>query len=127
MCSYTSPMGHGEGQAMRVGKYNLIAPLKTDGQGGGMEEIWLAHLDGPHGIRDTVILKRLLVESPHMKESLITEARLGMKLKHPNIGRTTDAFEWENQLWIAQEYVEGVNGDEIWKTLQSDRYRGRLT
>lgn len=113
---------------MRVGKYQLLSKFATGGQGGGMGEIWLAHLEGPHHIRDTVILKRLLVDVPVFRDSFITEARLGMRLKHPHIARTFDAFEFQEQLWIAQDYIEGANGDELRKTTQAGgKFAGRLT
>ena len=100
-----------------VGNYSIIRELKMDGPGGGMSKLYVAYRRGPaelQGLQPKVLLKRQALTSPELIDMFLTEARLGLKLVHPNIARVTDVFKDAEHLWLAMEFIEGVNVHQIW-------------
>ncbi len=105
----------------QIGPYKLQKRIGM----GGMAEVYLAdHIIGKD-ITRTVALKKVL---PHLIENkefvgmFIREARLSMKLDHPNIVRTTDFRE--DQYSIIMEHINGGHLAEIMKAYQ-DHHPGR--
>ena len=100
----------------QLGRYILQKSLGHGAAG----EVYLAVLHGPMGFRRTVALKVLFpVMGEAAKEfydDLIKEARLGSVLKHPNIVETYELGEADGRLFIAMEYVDGVNLSELLKS-----------
>jgi eukaryotic-like serine/threonine-protein kinase len=88
-----------------VGEYQLLAHLAT----GGMADIFWAE---PLAGGDPVALKRLLPQhsdSPAFVERFVGEAKLGVKLRHPNIVRTVKLFKKGTDYFIVQELVDGLS------------------
>src|SRR5262245_42259870 len=79
---------------------------------GGMAELFVATSPGEHGFQKKVVIKRLL---PHLladetyKAMFIDEAKLTAKLVHPKIAQTFELGKVEGSLYIAMEYVEGID------------------
>ena len=77
-----------------------------------MAELFLATVAGEHGFAKTVVIKRLL---PHLAPEaaynamFIDEAKLTARLVHPKIAQTHELGRVDDQLYIAMEYVEGVD------------------
>lgn len=75
---------------------------------GGMAEIFLSR----HDQTDQVfVVKRLLPElrdDPNMVDLFLTEADIGMLLRHPNIVQVLDAGEESGEYFILMEYVDGL-------------------
>ena len=95
--------GDGKG-AGRMGPYALLAPLGT----GGMAQVLRAR--GP-GNR-LVALKRMLPHlagDPEMVDAFTTEARLGRKLRHPNVVEVLDEGEDAGAPWFTMELLRGVD------------------
>jgi len=88
-----------------VGTYTLECRLGE----GGMGELWLAQ--HPTLERPTVLkkLRRELAALPDLSERFEREARAAASVHHPNVVMVYDAFQWRSELYIAQEYVDGVN------------------
>ena len=90
-----------------VGRYRILSFLGA----GAMGEVYLA--EDPHIERKLAIKTVRLVGRPAEIEDrtkrLLREARAAGRLLHPNIVTLFDAGETEGQLFLAFEFVEGVD------------------
>ena len=90
------------------GRYQLVERLAM----GGMAELFVATSPGEHGFQKKVVIKRLL---PHLstddtyKAMFIDEAKLTAKLVHPKIAQTFELGRVDASLFIAMEYVDGID------------------
>ncbi|MBI2395629.1 MAG: serine/threonine-protein kinase [Deltaproteobacteria bacterium] len=93
-----------------VGDYEVWGRLG----GGGMSEVYLARhraLAMPAVIRT---LRPDLRASPHERaRRMLTEARLMARIPSPYVVRAYDAGTHEDTPWMAQEYVDGVDLNEL--------------
>jgi serine/threonine-protein kinase len=90
----------------RLGQYQLFATL---GQG-GMANVYLAAAEGVRGVRKLSVVKCLrpsLAEEPRVVAMFLDEARLAVRLHHPNVIQTFGAGECDGTYFIAMEYLEG--------------------
>ena len=76
---------------------------------GGMAEVWRAHATLDTGEVYPVAIKRVLpqIEQPLFRAMFEDEARLGMRLRHPNIVRVYDARDVGGTFIMVMELVEG--------------------
>lgn len=90
----------------RFGKYLLLNKIGL----GGMAEVHLAKQKGIKGFEKILAIKRIL---PHLTEDaefismFINEAKLAALLSHQNIVQIFDLGHFENNYYIAMEYVMG--------------------
>lgn len=108
------PAGHSrtENLPQRFGEFLLFDKI---GQG-GMAEIFLAKSLGPLGQQRLTVIKRvlpLLSADPQFADMLIAEAKLCASLSHKNVVQVTDLGRVEDQLYIAMEYVEGFDLNDL--------------
>lgn len=90
----------------RLGPYELGELLGV----GGMAEVYVAHRRGPRGFMKKVAVKRILPQharDPRFVEMFCDEARICAALAHPNIVQVMDFGEYDGQLFMAMEYVDG--------------------
>ena len=93
---------------MTFGRYTLTQRLAM----GGMAELFLAESTGAHGFAKTVVIKRIL---PHLAaddeftKMFIAEAKITARLDHPKIAQTFDLGKEKGQLFIAMEYIDGID------------------
>lgn len=95
-----------------LGKYTLVRRLAV----GGMAEIYLAEQEGPGGFKKKLVIKQILqsfAEDENFKTMFQDEARLVAQLTHPKIAQLYELGEIEDSLFIAMEFVEGVDLQEI--------------
>jgi serine/threonine-protein kinase len=100
------------GDATVLGKYRLMAKL---GQG-GMADVYLAIARGALGVNKLVVIKQLratLASNPDFVTMFLDEARLAVRLNHPNVVHTYEAGEREGQCFLVMEYLEGQAVDEF--------------
>jgi serine/threonine-protein kinase len=79
---------------------------------GGMGEVYLARSIGAAGFQKYVVIKKLLphlVEQTQFVEGLIREAKLLVRLDHPNIVQVLDLGVEGTDYFMAMEYVHGYN------------------
>ncbi|WP_163996862.1 serine/threonine protein kinase [Pyxidicoccus caerfyrddinensis] len=91
--------------AIPFGKYLLIKRLAV----GGMAELFLAQRPPDP---ELVVLKRILPylsEEPEFVQMFLDEARIAAQLHHPNIVQVSELGNWDDNIFIAMEYVEGVD------------------
>ncbi len=90
----------------RIGPYRVIGRLAT----GGMAEILLARVaDGSASAR-TVVIKRVLphlANDPAFVDMFVDEARIAVRLQHPNIVHTEQLVEYQDELFLVMEYLCG--------------------
>ncbi|HEU4729773.1 MAG TPA: protein kinase [Kofleriaceae bacterium] len=90
------------------GRYQLVERLAV----GGMAELFVATAPGEHGFQKKVVIKRLL---PHLvadetyNAMFIDEAKLTARLVHPKIAQTFELGKVDDALFIAMEYVDGID------------------
>ena len=83
-----------------------------------MAEIFLAKSLGTLGQQRLTVIKRvlpLLSADPQFSEMLVEEAKLCASLNHKNVVQVTDLGRVDDQLYIAMEYVEGFDLNDLLK------------
>ena len=89
-----------------IGRYAVVERIAL----GGMAEIYAAVTTGEGTFRRPVVIKRLrpeLTTDPNAVAQFCDEANLLGALHHPNIVAVHDFGRWENQFFLAEEYVPG--------------------
>ncbi|HEY6477223.1 MAG TPA: serine/threonine-protein kinase [Polyangia bacterium] len=89
-----------------IGRYTLIDRIGL----GGMAEIYSAVTTGEGSFRRPVVIKRLrpeLTTDPNAVAQFCDEANLLAALHHPNIVAVHDFGRWQNQFFLAEEYLQG--------------------
>lgn len=90
---------------------------------GGMGEVFLARVHGPHGFTKTVAVKRVLrkfSQDPAFAERFIREATLAVSLTHANLVQVLDLARGQDDLLLVMEYVHGA---DLQKVLRASRQR----
>ncbi len=96
----------------RIGKYELLNPLGT----GGMAQVMVARTVNPAGVSRLVAFKRILpklAEDETIVAQFLDEAKLGMRLNHPNLVTTFDFGQAAGSYFLAMELIRGVDFDHI--------------
>jgi tetratricopeptide (TPR) repeat protein len=92
----------------KLGRYEVLRRLGA----GGMAEVYLGRSRGAEGTQKLVVLKRVLPQhgqSGRMRQMFVDEARLSMRLNHPNIVQVFDFQETTDGFILCMEYVEGLD------------------
>jgi serine/threonine-protein kinase len=92
----------------RFGPYLLVDKIGE----GGMAEIFLAHGTVGLGAHKRLVVKQilpLLAQNQSFCQLLINEAKLSAKLSHSAVVQVFDLGREDDSLYIAMEYVEGVD------------------
>ena len=85
------------------GRYELLDRLGS----GGMADVFLALSKGSFDSKKLVVLKRPQASSHEYAAMFMDEARLAMRLNHPNIVQTYDVGVDDGGFFLAMEYLEG--------------------
>ena len=99
-------------EGARVGRYEIISKLAV----GGMGEVFLARSVGAAGFQKHVVIKKILphlVEQESIVEALVHEAKLMVRLDHPNIVQVLDLGMESGNYFMAMEFVHGYNLSSI--------------
>jgi len=102
----------------RIGRYDILGRLAT----GGMAEIFLARESGPRSASRELVVKRVLphvADDPTLVAMFVQEAKLCMRLRHPNICPIFEFGEEAGDVYLAMEWVEGVSLAELAKKAQA--------
>ena len=94
------------------GKYQLLTRIAS----GGMAEVWLARSSSIGGFEKLLAIKRIrssLCDNQAFVSMFIAEAKLTVRLSHPNIVQVFDFGQVDNDYYMAMEYVEGADLSRI--------------
>ncbi|HEY2513156.1 MAG TPA: serine/threonine-protein kinase [Polyangiaceae bacterium] len=106
----------------RVGRYVLFEEFAR----GGMASVHLARLVGDEGFSRVVAVKRVravFLDSEEHRRSLLSEARLASRIRHPNVVQTLDIVLDGGSAHVVMEYVHGVTAAELFQeaTVRGER------
>jgi serine/threonine protein kinase len=90
------------------GNYHLLEKLAT----GGMAEVFRARSHGAMGFEKILVIKRILdtlARDDEFKELFKVEARIAAELTHVNIVQVFELGQEGDSLFIAMEYVHGLD------------------
>ncbi len=96
----------------KFGRYLLLKKIAR----GGMAEIFRAMAFGGQGFSKYVVLKRMLpdISKDHQfVDMFVAEAKLVASLNHANIIQIYDFGVIDDRLYLAMEYVQGMNLSQI--------------
>ncbi|MEL7368766.1 MAG: serine/threonine-protein kinase [Myxococcota bacterium] len=102
------------------GKYQLLTKIAS----GGMAEVWLARSSSIGGFEKLLAIKRIrssLCKDKSFVSMFIAEAKLTVRLSHPNIVQVFDFGQVDHDYFMAMEYVEGADLSRI---ARQARHRG---
>ena len=97
-----------KGEVVEFGPYRIVRRLAA----GGMGEVFLARLQRAGGFQKEVAVKSIhpkYMTNPRFIEFFEREARLAALLNHRHIVQIFDFGRDESRVWLAMEYVEGVD------------------
>jgi serine/threonine-protein kinase len=98
----------GDSLPRQCGPYTLFEPLGR----GGMAELFLARAETELGATRLAAVKLILpsfADDPKLAEMLVHEAKLAAGLSHRHIVNVLDLGSDRGRLYIAMEYVEGLD------------------
>ena len=96
----------------RLGKYHVLDRLAQ----GGMAEIYKVKTVGIAGFEKVQVLKRILpayAQNERFIRAFVDEARIAVSLNHRNIVQIFEFGRAEGELFLAMEFIDGVNLREI--------------
>ncbi|MEM9863879.1 MAG: protein kinase [Myxococcota bacterium] len=102
------------------GRYVLFDQIGS----GGMAEIYLARMSNSLGGHRLCVIKEIRAafdDDPAFIELLSAEARLAAKLNHANIVQVFDLGRQAGRLYLAMEYVEGFDLNQLLRRLSQRR------
>jgi serine/threonine protein kinase len=82
---------------------------------GGMGEVYLAQHPNLPKHDALKVLAGPLCSNDAYRQRFLVEANLACRLRHPNIVGILDRGEFENRLWIAMDYIDGRNLEDVLK------------
>jgi eukaryotic-like serine/threonine-protein kinase len=102
----------------RCGRYQLLELLGR----GGMADVYSAcrnDVDGPRTRFALKVLQRKWSMDPQLRSMFDSEARLTIRLNHPNLVRVYEAGEHLGVPFMVMEYVDGVSCAKVLRTVAS--------
>lgn len=114
MTSVGVPVG-----AAAISRYRFVRHLAT----GGMAEVYAAEASGVAGTVRPVAIKRVIRDhlgDPGIRTMFAREARLCVRLQHPNIVQTYDVLDADGELNIIMELLDGLSLQDLLRTRHTD-------
>ncbi|HTR51346.1 MAG TPA: serine/threonine-protein kinase [Kofleriaceae bacterium] len=91
---------------------------------GGMAEVFLAKAYGAHGFEKTLAIKKILPElarDAEFEARFIAEAKVAVRLSHANVVQVFDFGRIGESLFIAMEYVDGLDLAALLRKLKDEQ------
>src|SRR5215831_6830087 len=99
-------------QPIPFARYRLVERIGH----GGMATVYRATIAGPAGFARDIVVKMMLpqlADNPAFVEMFMDEAKLAARLAHPNIAQVLELGIVEGTVFIAMEYVDGIDLAEL--------------
>jgi serine/threonine-protein kinase len=99
-----------------LGRYEVVGHLAS----GGMAEVLLGRVRGPHGFERAVVLKRILPHLARMSsfvDMFLDEARIIARIHHPNVVQVHELGKEGDELFMAMEYLAGESVSSLVRRL----------
>lgn len=109
------PPDRAEGGAAMLGRYQLFARLGS----GGHAEVYLAVAHGALGVDKLVVIKRARPEAAAFGAFFVEEARITLRLNHPNLVHSYELGDDRGAHFLAMEYIEGLSLRELFASPNS--------
>jgi serine/threonine-protein kinase len=103
----------------RIGRYEVLLPIAS----GGMGTVYLAKSRGVGGFEREVAVKVMhhhLREEEGFAHDLIEEAKLAVRIQHPNVVAVLDVGEDPHGVYLVMDYVEGDSLAGLARALRKD-------
>lgn len=103
----------------QFGRYQVITGLGK----GGMARVYLAVQRGPFGATKLVVIKQLrpdVADDELLVSQFADEARIALRLSHPNVVHTYDVVVEPEEHYLAMEFLEGLSLSEILRRVGYD-------
>jgi eukaryotic-like serine/threonine-protein kinase len=114
--------GRRESAPERIGRYDVVTTLGE----GGLATVYLGRQRGPGGYEREVALKVLhghLRDDEELTLSLVAEAKLLSRIRHPNVVAVLDVGEDESGVFVAMDHVAGASLAELMKAASKREQR----
>ncbi len=101
----------------RLGRYSVVRRLGR----GGMAEVFLCRSAGAEGIEKLLVLKRVLPkhsQSPKFVSMFVNEAKVAMRLNHPNLVQVYAFEQAQEGFLLAMEFVDGFDLHMVMQSLK---------
>ena len=99
------PTQGGETDPVTIGKYPVIRKLGS----GGMANVYLAINPADHSEVAIKVHLESMESNPHLVERFQKETRLLAEINHPHVTNLLEAGEYQQKLYLAMEYVPGID------------------
>ena len=99
-------------QPIPFARYRLVERIGH----GGMATVYRATIAGPAGFARDIVVKMMLpqlADNPEFVEMFMNEAKLAARLAHPNIAQVHELGIVEGTVFIAMEFVDGIDLAEL--------------
>jgi hypothetical protein len=106
----------------QLGSYELLEELAV----GGMARLYKARRVGAHGFEKLVVIKKILpnlAKDEQFVHMFIDEARITAQLDHPKIVQVFELGTEANELFIAMQYVDGIDVLNLLRGSEPNQYR----
>jgi hypothetical protein len=97
---------------LEFGRYSLHHAIAS----GGMAAVHLGRMRTAAGVMRTVAIKRMhphFLAEPDFASMFLDEARLAMRIQHPNVVATFDVISADNELLLVMDFVLGESLDGL--------------
>jgi tetratricopeptide (TPR) repeat protein len=104
-----------------LGRYRVVRRLGA----GGMAEVFLAKQTGAEGLEKLLVVKRVLpsfARSVKFRAMFVDEAKVAMRLNHPNIVQVYAFEQVRDEFLLAMEFVDGL---DLGRLVSATRRAGR--
>ncbi|MGB1275453.1 MAG: protein kinase domain-containing protein, partial [Nannocystaceae bacterium] len=104
------------GPPEQFGRYRLVRLLGE----GGMAEVYLATVGVLQGLQKHVVIKKIrgdFAGDPDFTRMFVDEAKIALSLNHANLVQVFDFGDVRGQLFLAMEWVEGIDLMQLMRRL----------
>jgi serine/threonine-protein kinase len=88
-----------------------------------MARVHIGRMDSTAGVSRTVAIKRVhphFASDPDFASMFFDEARLSLRIQHPNVVPTFDVVAEEGELLLVMDYVHGDSLASLWREIQKE-------